>query len=181
MGSELKRKLDYSDYLATPDDGRCYEILGGDLFVTPAPNPFHQRVSKRLQQQLMAYFERRSLGEVFNAPIDLILSLNDVAQPDLLVVADAGQVSRRGIEGAPLLVVEILSPATRGKDRGVKARRYAELGIAHYWIVDHEHKRLECYRLTEGTFRLLGDAQGNGNLAHPDWDGLVIDLTELWR
>jgi Uma2 family endonuclease len=181
VGSELKRKLDYTDYLAAPDDGQCYEIVDGDLYVTPAPNPFHQRVSKRLQVQLMNYFEGRSYGEVFVAPIDLILTLKDVVRPDLLVVADPNQVSSRGIEGAPLLVVEILSPSTYNKDRTVKARRYAELGIPHYWIVDHERKRLECHRLVSGSYRLLVEAEGNTNLEHPDWEGLVLDLTELWR
>ena len=181
MGPELKRKLDYSDYLALPDDGKCYEIVDGDLFVTPSPNPFHQRVSKRLQQQLMNYFESRSLGEVFDAPLDVILSSRDIVQPDLLVVADPKQISGRGIEGAPLLVVEILSPSTRSKDRTVKARRYAELGIAHYWIVDHERQRVECHGLASGAYRIVVEGQGSANLAHPAWPDFVIDLAALWR
>ncbi len=181
VGSELRRKLDYSDYVATPDDGKRYEIVQGELYVTPSPSPAHQRISRRLQQQLESYFHRRSIGEVFDAPIDLILTDNDVLVPDLLVVSDPSLISKRGIEGPPLLIVEILSPSTRKQDRGMKARRYAKLGVEHYWIVDPEGKRVECHRLAEGVFRRVAEAEENTHLAHPDWDGLEIDLAALWR
>ena len=181
MRSELKRKLDYSDLLVTPDDGKRYQLVRGELYVTPSPSPMHQRISKRLQRQLEAYFEGRSIGEVFNAPIDLILTNQDVFVPDLLVVADPSHVTKRGIESPPLLVVEILSPSTCSVDRGVKARRYAELGVEHYWIVDPERKRLECHRLAEGAFRSVVDAEADAALTHPDWDGLILDLGALWR
>ncbi len=181
MRSELKRKLDYSDLVVSPDDGKRYELVRGDLYVTPSPSPVHQRISKRLQRQLEAYFEDRSIGEVFNAPIDLILTNQDVFVPDLLVVADPSHVTKRGIESPPLLVVEILSPSTRSVDQGVKARRYAELGVEHYWIVGPERRRLECHRLVERAFRSIVDAEGDATLTHPDWDGLILDLGALWR
>jgi len=178
---ELKRKLDYSDLLAAPDDGKRYELVQGDLFVTPSPSPAHQRISRRLQRQLEDFFHDRSTGEVFNAPIDLILTNQDVLVPDLLVVTQPQHITKRGIEGPPLVVVEILSPSTQRQDRGTKARRYAELGVEHYWIVDPVKKRFECHRLTGDAFRLLIDAEGKTKLAHPEWNGLVIDLTALWR
>jgi Uma2 family endonuclease len=89
MITGLKQKLDYSDYARIPPDGKRYEILEGELYWTPAPSPLHQRISKRLQRTLEAYFEARSLGEVFDAPIDVILTAQDVVQPDLVVVANA--------------------------------------------------------------------------------------------
>jgi Uma2 family endonuclease len=181
MAPELKRKLDYSDLLATPDDGKRYELVRGDLFVNPSPSPVHQRISRRLQRQLEDYFHERSIGEVFNAPVDLILTVQDVFVPDLLVVADPGRISNRGIESPPLLVVEILSPSTRKVDRGVKSRRYAELGIQHYWIVDPERKRVECHRLVAGAFRLIVEGEGGAKLVHPDWNELSVDLAALWR
>jgi len=180
MGPELRRKLDYSDYVATPDDGKRYEIIEGDLYVNPSPSPMHQRVSRRLQRQLERYFHGRSIGEVFNAPIDLILSHHNVLVPDLVVVSDPELISKRGIEGPPLLIVEILSPSTRKQDRGAKARRYAESGVEHYWIVDPENKRLECHRLTDRAFRLIAEVEGDSTFEHPDWDGLKIDLAALW-
>ena len=75
METGLKQRLDYGDYAGIPPDGLTYEILDGELYATPAPSPMHQRVSKRLQRQLEAYFEARGLGEVFNARIDLLADL----------------------------------------------------------------------------------------------------------
>ncbi len=180
MAPEPRRKLDYSDILATPDDGKRYELIRGELFVNPAPSKTHQRISRRLQRQLEDYFHDRKLGEVFDAPLDVILTPHDVFEPDLLVVGDPDQAATRNVEKPPLLVAEILSPSTRKVDRGLKFRRYAELGIAHYWIVDPERKQMECFRLNAGTYRLVIGGEGDTKLVHPDWDGLVIDLAALW-
>ena len=181
MATELKRKLDYDDYLRLPDDGKRHEILDGELYVTPAPSPLHQRVSKRLRRKLEDYFEARGLGEVFNAPIDMILGRHDVAQPDILVVTNPGQISGRGIEGAPLLVVEVLAPSTRRHDRGVKRRRYAALAIPHYWIVDPEDKWIACYRLEGDTYRHVLTGEGDTQLMPTAWPDLIISLADLWR
>ena len=181
MISGIKQKLDYDDYAGIPPDRNRYEIIEGELYVTPAPSPLHQRVSKRLQRQLEAYFEGRELGEVFDAPIDLILTHHDVVQPDLVVVAEPRQVSARGIEGAPLLVVEVLLPSTRTQDRTVKARRYAALGTPHYWIVDPDARRIECYRAESGAYAATLEVEGNATLAPSDWPGLTIALSDLWR
>jgi Uma2 family endonuclease len=181
MATRLRRKLGYEDYARLPADGKRYEVLDGELYVTPAPTPLHQRVAKRLQRALEAFFEDGGLGEVFNAPLDLILGEHDIVQPDLLIVGDAAQVTQRAIEGPPLLVVEILSPSTRAQDRGVKTRRYAELAVAHYWIVDPDAERIEGFRLEGNAYRIVIDASVPGTLAHPDWPGLSVDLGALWR
>lgn len=182
MATPLKRKLGYEDYARLADgNGQRYEILDGELYVTPAPTPLHQRLSKRLQRQLEDFFEARGIGEVFNAPIDLVLAKYDIVQPDLLIVANPGQISGRAIEGAPLLVVEVLSPSTRAQDRGIKMHRYADLGVRHYWILDPDHERLECLRLDAGAFGVVAEAYSPDTLAHPDWPELLIDLGALWR
>ncbi len=131
--------------------------------------------------RLSPYCEERSLGEVFAAPTDVILTARDVFVPDLLVVGDATQVTDRGIESAPALVVEVLSPSTQGRDRGIKAQRYAELGVEHYWLVDPQAQHFECHRLVDGSFRLIVEAKGEERLRHPDWPGLEIDLAALFR
>ena len=181
MRSSIKPKLDYSDYLLAPDDRNRYEILLGELLVSPPPTTTHQRISKRLQRQLENYFEVRSQGEVFDAPVALILTNHDILEPDLLVVADPALVAERGIEGPPLLVVEIFSPSTRGRDTGVKARRYAELGVQHYWLVDPEARRIECLAREGSEYRLVVAASGGEGLRHPAWPDLSIDLADLWR
>ncbi|PYM16700.1 MAG: DNA-binding protein, partial [Candidatus Rokuibacteriota bacterium] len=88
MTTQVRRKLDYDDYVRLPDDGKRHEILDGKLYVTPSPNPYHQRLSKRLQRRLEDYFEAPGRGEVFDAPIDLILGVHDIAVPDILVVGN---------------------------------------------------------------------------------------------
>lgn len=181
MITGIRHKLDYSDYARIPPDGKRYELLEGDLYATPAPSPLHQRISRRLQRQIEDYFHARNLGEVFNAPSDVILTVYDVVQPDLVVVSDPAQISQRGIEGAPSLVVEILSPTTRDHDRTAKARRHAALGIRHYWLVDPDPSRLECYRAEAGAYALVVQAQGEAPLSHPDWPGLTLTLADLWR
>jgi Uma2 family endonuclease len=175
-------QVTYADLERMPDDGRRYEIVDGELFdVTPAPSPLHQRVSKRLQRQLEAYFETAGRGEVFNAPVDVILTPHDVFEPDIVLVTNPSQVSGRAIEGAPALLVEVLSPSTTAYDRTTKGRRYAALGIAHYWIVDPVARRVECYRAEAGTHRLVAEAGASGTLMHPDFPGLTIDLDAIWR
>lgn len=181
MATPLTRKLDYEDYARLPDDGQRHEILDGQHCVTPAPSPLHQRVSKRLQRKLEDHFEARELGEVFDAPIDMILGRHDVAQPDILVVAEPAEVSGREIEGPPLLAVEVLSPSTRRHDEETKLRRYAALGIPHYWTVDPEGRWIRCHRLEGGAYRLVLTGEGDSAFTPPDWPELTIRLADLRR
>ena len=177
----LKQKLDYLDLASAPADRLRYEILDGELLVTPAPSLVHQRVSRRLQRQLEDYFHAAGRGEVFAAPTDVILTPHDVVEPDLVVVTDARQFSRRGVEGPPTLVVEILSPSTRDRDQTLKARRYAELGIPHYWIVDPDAMRIVFYRAEGASYVVAGDAEGDTTVEAPGWPGLTIAVGELWQ
>jgi Uma2 family endonuclease len=151
------------------------------MFVNPSPSTVHQRVSRRLQRQLEDYFEARSIGEVFNGPVDLILTNHDVFVPDLVVAARPGDVSRRGIEAPPLLVVEVLSPSNRKYDRELKAQRYAELGVQHLWIVDPELRSIACLRHRDGRFEIEVEEAGEATMTHPAFEGLVVDLAALWR
>jgi Uma2 family endonuclease len=117
---------------------------------------------------------------VFNAPIDVILSPHDIVQPDLAVVTDPAAVTPRGIESPPLLVVEVISPSSIRHDRQLKARRYAALGIVHYWIVDVDQRSLECYRSDGDRYVAVARAEADTTLAHPDFPGLTIDTGRLW-
>jgi Uma2 family endonuclease len=175
----LKTKLDYGDYCAIPPDRNRYELLDGEVYVTPAPSPLHQRLVLRLAQALQQYFAPPA--EVFVSPIDVILTPHDVVQPDVVVVANPVQVSNRGIEGPPLLAIEVLSPYTTVYDRTTKSRRYAALGIPHYWIVDPEARYVECYHREDSTYRVAVSAGPTETLTHPNFPGLQIPLAALWR
>lgn len=176
----LPRRVTYEDYLHFPDDGKRYEILDGQVHMTPSPSPQHQYASKRLQRILERYFEDQLGYLVFNAPLDVVLAADDVVQPDLLVVAERPQISARAVQGTPLVLIEILSPTRPEYDRATKAARYRVRGVPHYWIVDPEARTLECYRLDGGTYRLDASGTAQDTLAVAAFRGLSIPLADLW-
>jgi len=136
-------------------------------------------VVQRLLRILEDHF--RPPREVLVSPVDVILTDNDIVQPDIVVVAHTDQVSARGIEGAPLIVVEVLSPATAQYDRTTKAQRYAALAVLHYWLADPLSEQMECYRLAEGPYQLVVTGGTESAVSHPDFPGLHIPGPALWR
>jgi Uma2 family endonuclease len=178
----IRVTLTYADYAAIPNDGRRYEIHEGELAVTPAPGTSHQRVSRNLLVLLHAHAVRHQLGEVFVAPIDCILDDTTVVQPDLVFVTRdrLASISPRGIEGAPSLVVEVLSPGTVKIDRGVKTQLYARHGVLHYWIVDPEARVIEAHVLRGGVYEPAGRLEGTRPAALPPFPELALDPAALW-
>ena len=129
---DRKTKLTYEDYLQFPDDGRRHEIIDGNHYVSGAPFVPHQRILKKLLIQLCRRIDDTGLGEVLPAPVATVLSDTDVVEPDLVVVLEpnASVITRERIDGAPDLVVEILSPSTAHRDRGLKLDLYQKSGVA---------------------------------------------------
>ncbi len=142
-------KLTYEDYCAAPDDER-YELLDGNLNMVPAPNIKHQRVQLKLATRLDLFIEGRALGTLLTAPCDVMLSETDVVQPDLLFVSrEREHLLRDGqkVQGAPDLVIEILSPSTADRDRGKKLALYGRHGVTEYWLVDPVAETIQTHRL----------------------------------
>ena len=181
LPNRIRYKAD--DIWDTPDDGKRYEVIDGQLYVTPAPVPEHQGVSIALCAYLWPYVRQHGLGQLYAAPIGVILDEETAVQPDLVYISQERQqiIGERSIDGAPDLVVEILSPGTRSRDRGIKQRRYAEAGIPHYWIVDPTTRALEAYRLGEPGYELTG-TYSPGSVFRPElFPGLEIPIDTLWR
>jgi Uma2 family endonuclease len=174
--------LTYHDYAALPEDGRRYELHDGALSMTPAPGTLHQRVSRNLGVLLHRHVEARQLGEVFFAPLDVILSETTVVQPDLVYIDGAHRraVSSRGIEGPPTLVVEILSPSTATIDRVTKPHLYARYGVPHLWLVDPEAQALEALVLEPGGYSLAVRAVGATPVGPPPFQDLALVPSSLW-
>jgi Uma2 family endonuclease len=150
----ISTKFTHADLLAAPDDGKRREIIEGELFVTPSPNLSHQRISRRIGLALANYLEAHPIGEIFYAPMDVILSDSDVVEPDLLIVLnERREILKTWVEGTPDLVIEILSPTTSDRDRGLKLKAYARHGVTEYWIVDPDERAIEVYRLGRGRYR----------------------------
>lgn len=179
---EGKIRLTYKDYCLLPNDGKRYEVLDGELAMTPAPTPKHQDVSRNLERLLDQHVVAHDLGKVYDAPIDLILSETTVLQPDLLFLSKARLhfVTERAVEGPPDLVVEILSPATARTDRITKAQLYARYEGPHYWLVDPDERSLEAYELAEGSYRLAASFTGDAPFSPSLFPGLTIELRRLW-
>lgn len=141
-------------------DGR-WELINGVAYdMTPAPSTIHQELVGSLYFQIRSAFEEAKLGSggsecrVFLSPIDVFLSLDQATQPDLVVVCDPAKIALRGIEGAPDLVVEVLSPSTAGKDWSHKRWAYEAARVLEYLIVDPEEQVAELLRLdTEGHYQ----------------------------
>ena len=173
-------KLTYDDYCNTPDGVR-YELLDGVLVMTPAPRVRHQRVVSKLGTRLYQFVEEHALGEVFFPPCDVVLSDTDVVQPDLLFVSNerAHIITDENIQGAPDLVVEILSPATAERDRTFKRALYAKHGVQEYWLVDTDAKTVTLLVWESRSFALVGVYGEGQTLASPTLEGITITLDEI--
>jgi Uma2 family endonuclease len=179
------REWTYAEFARLPDDGNRYEVIAGELYVTPAPNRLHQRVSARLIHLFEGFCEERGAGEVYGAPFDVIFGKGDYVEPDLVFVREdrVDDVIRdHGIVGTPDLVVEILSDSTEQRDRGIKRERYAAYGVPEYWIVDADARHVEVYRITRGDLRRVA-VEDDVLRYRPTAGGpeLVIDVPHLLR
>jgi Uma2 family endonuclease len=143
-------RLTHEEYLQFPDDGRRHELIDGEHFVTPAPTRRHQRICLDLASALNAHVRTHRLGEVYSAPMDVILSEHDVLQPDILFVSnERREVLGKWVHGAPDLAVEILSPSSRRLDEVTKRRVYERFGVRELWVIDPEIEVLRLYRQGE--------------------------------
>jgi Uma2 family endonuclease len=174
--------LTYEDYCALPADGLRYEIVDGALFSEPSPRRSHQEAAFRLATLLDAHARARGLGKVYIAPFDVILDRTTVLVPDVIFVARdrLGIVAERGVEGAPDLIVEILSPGTGRRDRVAKLNAYTRHGVQHYWLVDPVEKTLEALELGEGAYNLVAAVAEEDDFRPALFSELTIPLRELW-
>ncbi|MDX1999554.1 MAG: Uma2 family endonuclease [Thermoanaerobaculia bacterium] len=178
-------KLTYEDFLGFPEDGNRHELLDGDHFVTPAPVPRHQRLVLRLAFALEAAQRTHRLSaQVFPAPIDVVLSPHDVVEPDLVVLREgsSAEVTDTCIEGAPDLVIEVLSDGTRKRDETTKRHLYERHGVTEYWIVDPVLESVKVYRRDGDRFAppLLFENEAGGVLQTVVLPGLALELGELF-
>jgi Uma2 family endonuclease len=145
------------DLARLPDDGNRYEVLDGELLVTPMPMPLHQWLAFRLARALDAYVDRHRVGVVLG-PSAVVWSRNEL-QPDVAVLPILPAALRPlhwDDLPMPLLVIEVHSPSTRSRDRGPKRAAYRSLGISEYWMVDPEISRVTVIR-ADGSESVCGD------------------------
>ncbi|UCE64696.1 MAG: Uma2 family endonuclease [Nitrospirota bacterium] len=177
-------KFTYQDYLLFPNDGKRYELIAGDRYVTPAPRTKHQRISGNLYGLLFEFVKQNKSGILLSAPTDVVFSDMDVVQPDLLFVSWGREsiITEDNIQGAPDLVVEILSESTRRTDEIIKRKLYEKHGVAEYWIIDPEIDTVKVFRLVDQTYsqaiELTLEAQAR--VTSPLFPGWELPLKELF-
>ncbi len=140
----------YEDYLNLPEDRR-YEIIDGELYMVPAPFTYHQKISRNLFNPICDYVEDHQLGEVLYAPVDILFSKTDVVQPDIIFIAHENMhiLKKENVQGAPDLVVEVLSPSSVKRDYEIKMKLYSRFGVKEYWIADPDAKSVHVYVLQD--------------------------------
>ena len=162
---DAQPRFGYSDLLAMSEDGRRYEIHGGELVVVAAPLARHQIAAFEVATVLNDY-GHRSGGRAVIAPFDIVFDEYDVAQPDVVFFrAERSHLVRPDVvtRSAPDIAVEVLSPSTASVDRGRKMRMFARYGVPEYWIVDPVDRQVEVHVLEDGAYRQAQVATG-GNI-----------------
>ena len=175
--------LTVAEYKNLPETGPRYQLIEGDLYMAPAPNRFHQDISRNLEVILVNYLSTHPIGVLYDAPFDVYLTDVDVFQPDLLIVLNENRriLTDAGVEGAPDLVMEVLSPKTRQFDLVNKKRVYARRGVKELWIIDPDEKDVTIYRFDQDPTDPIARLSGEGELNSPLLPGLAMSLPEIFR
>lgn len=168
------RKLTYADFEKIPDDGLRHEIIDGEHYVSPSPPTRHQRAVGNLYFLLTQYVRDHECGEVFLAPFDVVLGPHDILEPDIIYISHqrAHILTDANIQGAPDLVVEVLSDSTRQRDLTLKRSRYEALGVPEYWLIDPVAKTIQILRNQGGGYQEV--------TASPLFPGLDLAVTTLF-
>ena len=179
---EPKGKLTYADYAKTPE-GERWELIDGELIMPPSPKETHQSVQGNLGTLMFTFARGNSLGRVYFAPFDVVLSETDTVQPDLLFISTERLhlITEDNIQGAPDLVVEIRSPCTARQDWTVKRELYAKHGVKEYWLVDPEAATIAVLLLADGELQVASMFGGSDTFTSDTLRGFSIPMTEIFQ
>ena len=177
--------LTYDDYCLIPDDGNRYEVIEGVLHMSPSPIVRHQQVLFNLSGLFYAWGKEVNVGTVLSAPMDVVLSKHNVVQPDILYIRQerASIIEKRNVQGAPDLLIEILSEGNRHHDEVKKRALYESFGVLEYWIVDPVLETINVYRLEEAQFTRAAEwsLEAGDVIASPLLPGFECRLEEVFE
>lgn len=176
MTTIVAPKLTYQDLLEMPDDGKRYELIDGEVYMTPSPNWRHQKIVGNLFVAIRGFVGLHDLGEVAVAPIDVVFEPRNYLQPDLLFIRkERLSIVTTHVEGSPDLAIEVLSPSRRKFDRETKLQVYGRFGVRELWYADPETEVLEILSLApEGQYRLAQLATGDEALTSAVLPGIPL-------
>ena len=175
--------LTVDDYRAMPETGPRYQLIEGDLIMSPAPNRYHQDISRNLEFMLLKFLEKHALGKLYHAPFDVYLNQYNVFQPDILFVTKErlSILTEAGAEGAPNLVIEILSPRTAQLDKESKRKVYAREGVEELWILDPVAKSVAIFRLEQNPAEPAGVYELKQSFSTVYFPGLKLRVRDIFR
>ena len=174
----------YEDYLRLPDDGKRYEIIEGVLYVANAPGYDHQFTVAKTVFFLQLFVTERNLGIVLTSPFEVHLSeTSRPVQPDILFLTNVQQPppGTKFFDGAPALIVEVISPSSIRLDRYTKFDAYERAGVAEYWLADPKTRSVEVYVLSNGEYALLGQFTNEETITSNVLAGLTIQTSALFN
>jgi Uma2 family endonuclease len=184
MAPQVSARLTYEDYLQLPEDGKQYELIEGELILNPAPVPRHQWIALNVAAELRAYQRQHGGGRAFGAPIDVVLMDDVVVQPDVIFIRTERMsiVGATNIQGAPSLVVEVLSEGTRRRDETIKRKLYERSGVDEYWIVDPAIDVVKIYRRSGDAFVRAAEigTETGGEITSPLLPGFALDVNVIF-
>ncbi|MEO5960756.1 MAG: Uma2 family endonuclease [Opitutaceae bacterium] len=182
MLSTKARPITRHEYAQIPVGAPNYQLIEGDLVMSPSPTSFHQKILGRLHRLIANYLDDHPIGEIYVAPLDTHLSDINVYQPDLLFVRkeNLSIVEEHGIEGAPDLVVEILSKSSAKYDLGPKRSVYARTGVEELWVIDPPKRALALYRLGDDAETPLATYRAKQKFTSELFPGFKIDLADVF-
>ena len=177
-----KKRYTYDDYLKTPDDKR-YELIEGELLMTPSPITNHQRISGRIDFELRKFVLENDCGEVFYAPYDVYFDDENVVQPDILFISKErlNIIGEKNLRGAPDLVIEILSESNAYRDLIQKKKLYAKYGVKEYWIVVPGEKTIDIHILKDKTYQLYKTLGEDDTLESQIMKGFKMELKAIFK
>jgi Uma2 family endonuclease len=165
-----------------PDDGKRYEIIGGELIMSPGASHHHQRISHLLEYKLEDYIQEHQSGEIIDVPFDVVLSMTDVVQPDLMYISNERShiIAENNTIAAPDLVVEIISESTKTIDQTRKKALYEEYGVKEYWIIYPNEEKVEQFILQDEQFVLNETFEKTETLNTKIIPGFSVSLTQIF-
>jgi Uma2 family endonuclease len=182
MGTGVVPKVTFEEFRQFPVDGKRYELVSGEVHVTPAPATRHQFAVQNLAGSLWPHVIKNHLGEVCTAPLDVRLSKDTALQPDLIFISNAraGIIQEDWIAGAPDLVVEVSSPSTAAYDRATKLPIYAETGVPEVWLIDSQARTVEVLKLQGRKYFVDVTLAGDQVLTSTLFPGWQLPLRDLF-
>jgi Uma2 family endonuclease len=178
-----RNKLTHKDYLQFPEDRFRYEVIDGELYMSPSPKVLHQRTLLQLSVILQNFLNIKPIGEIIIAPIDVVLNDSDIVVPDIIFIASANKkiLTENNVQGAPDMIIEILSRYNPSNDLVRKKALYELYGVKEYWIVDPQEKAVVIYSLVNGKYAEARQLERKDKLRSAMLHGLEIDLEDIFR